>query len=154
VSSALQYLFVSYESGRTTRTELERDAANISRAAEYNGGIDPEHYFKAYLDAEDYIVVLSDGSILDIALSPRRPLRSVLPSVRCPILTEAAFSGSVKKDYKTDTIRRETWIIRAKKLADGIAIAGFSALDEIASPEDKSPPTSIGSATPSTKRRG
>jgi len=137
VSSTLQYFFVSYESRQTTRAELVRDAASISRSAEYKGSIDPKHYFKAFLDAEDYIVVLSDGSILDIDLGLRRPLRSVLPTVRCPLLTEAAYSGPITIDYKTDTIRRETWLIKAKKLADGTAIAGFSALDEIASAGDK-----------------
>lgn len=137
LSSTLQYLFVNHTTRSTIQAELAEGAENIAEAVKYSDGVDPAVYFQAYADTDDFIVVLSDGAILDIELGPRRPLRGVLPEVQCPILTEAAFSSPITKDYKTDTIRRETWTITAKKLADGIAIAGFSALDQIAAPEKK-----------------
>lgn len=64
-------------------------------------------------------------------------MRRALPAVLCPILTNAAFSAPLTVNYHADTIRPETWTIIAKKLAGGVLILGFSALDEIHAPEEK-----------------
>jgi class 3 adenylate cyclase len=137
VSSSLQYLYVSRTSQWRIYADLAESAASITKAVAYRGGVDPAVYFKAYNEAADYIVVLSDGAILEVEMGPRRPLRAVLPSVRCPILSEVAFTGYATATYHTETIRPENWIIKAKKLTDGFLILGFSELDEIQGPEQK-----------------
>jgi hypothetical protein len=66
VSSVAEYLFVNRLSRLKEWAEFADNATNISRSVEYNGGVDPALYYKAYADTTtNYMIVLRDGSILD-----------------------------------------------------------------------------------------
>lgn len=105
LTSALQYAFESHISKAEIRADLADQATNVSAAADYRDGVDPSRYFMAYVDAEDYVVILKDGSILDVNLGKNRPLRQALPRVSCPILTDAAFNAPVWIPYHTERDR-------------------------------------------------
>jgi hypothetical protein len=78
LTSALQCAFESHISKAEIRADLADQATNVSAAADYRDGVDPSRYFMAYVDAEDYVVILKDGSILDVNLGKNRPLRQAL----------------------------------------------------------------------------
>lgn len=136
LTSAAQYVFVRHTSLSVIRADLKESAANVSKATAYDDGIDPAQYVNAYFDAWDFIAVLSDGSILNVWVGLGRPISEVLPPVRCPILTDAAFDEPVTAIYETETIRPETWTIRAKRLEGGLVIVGLSSHFQIASSDE------------------
>jgi len=126
LTSVAQYVFVQQTSLAAFRTDLRESADNVSKATAYDDGINPAQYVNAYFDADDFIAVLSDGSILNVWVGLGRPISEVLPPVRCPILTDSAFTEPVTVSYSSETIRPETWMIRAKRLEGGVIIAGVS----------------------------
>jgi class 3 adenylate cyclase len=136
LTSAAQYVFVRHTSLSAIRADLKESAGNVSKATAYDGGIDPAQYVNAYFDAWDFIAVLGDGSILNVWVGLGRPISEVLPPVRCPILTDTAFDEPVSAIYQTETIRPETWTIRAKRVQGGVAIMGLSAHFQIASKDE------------------
>src|SRR5271156_809021 len=88
LTSVAQYVFVRHTSLGAIRADLEESAVNVSKATAYSERIDPAQYVNAYFDADDFIAVLNDGSIVNVWVGPGRPISEVLPPVRCPILTE------------------------------------------------------------------
>ncbi len=137
LTSVGQYLFVSWSARQTETGDFAAGVASIERAMALETTVDPAHYFKTYIDAADYMVVLDDGTFLDINMQPHRPMRDLVGPVQCPILTEAAFAAPQTVVYRGDKIAPETWTIRAKRIQGGIAIVGISALDEVSRVETK-----------------
>jgi len=137
LSAVGQYLFVDRSTRAVLRADFAAGAAEIERAMDLKSAVDPAHYFKTHIDALDYVVVLGDGAILDIDMIPHRPMRELVGPVHCPILSDAAFEAPQTVTYRTDAIAPETWTIRAKRLKDGVALVGISALDEVRDTERK-----------------
>ena len=136
LTSVAQYVFVQHTSLSAIRSDLRESAENVSKATAYDDGIDPAQYVNAYWDADDFIAVLSDGSILNVWVGLGRPIYEVLPPVRSPILTDSAFTEPVTVSYSSETIRPETWTIRAKRIEGGVIIAGVSDHFQISSKDD------------------
>ena len=137
LSSGLQYWFVRQAQRSAIEETVDGAAANVARALAFRDRVDPARYEKLYLDAYDFMIVLRDGEILDTQFFPQRPIRELLAAVHCPIRIDAAYAAPVTVTYHADTITSETWTIRAKALKGGVAILGFSELDEVSQPEDK-----------------
>lgn len=130
VSSGAQYLFVSKTSRAKSRADLANSAARISKGADYRDGVEPSSYFKAFLNALNFAVVLRDGSVLDVEVGPGIPLAEAFPHVTCPALSDAAYAAPVTVPYHSDTIKPETWHVLAKHVSGGTVVVAYSELEQ------------------------
>lgn len=136
LTSVGQYLFVQHQTRATVRKQLDDRARELNQAVDYRGGVDLRAYNQAITDLADYFAVLGNDAVLDIGGS-QRLIPSLIPEVKCPVLSDAAYSRPVDTTYRILEGTSERWWIYAKRLDRGVAVLGISELDGVEFPERK-----------------
>ena len=136
LTSVGQFLFVQRQTRATVERQLDRRANEIDSAVDYREGVDLRALDRAIVDVTDYVTILGNDDILDLGTS-QRLIPRLIPDVKCPVLSDAAYSHPVDTTYTTLEGTSERWWILAKKLDGGIVVVGISALDEVQFPEQK-----------------
>ncbi len=137
ITAVAQYLFVDAQTEDVLNTDRQRDAAELNDALAYDGGFDAARYAKTQVDATNFVIVLNDGSIIDLSPEVSGPPISILPPVRSPILSDAAFTAPVNISYRNGSKIAEKWRIFARKLDRGYVIVGTSEYDNAVLSDDQ-----------------
>jgi class 3 adenylate cyclase len=125
-----QYFYVETQTERIIAERVRDDSKRANDAFRYWEHNDLKNFNKVPL-ADDTLLILTDGTVIDLQLSPRGLPPGLIPEVECPILSQEAFVKPVKVSYQSGPRRPEQWTLFAKRLDRGYAILGYSEIDEI-----------------------
>jgi class 3 adenylate cyclase len=132
VVGVAQYYVIDREIRNKVMSDLDDEADQINEVAAFDKGIDLEQYNRAFIDADDYFVVLSKGRVLDIESASKGMLKGILPKVQAAFPAERAIGHPfVVQDRLAGHVER--WTVLAKKLEGGIFILGTSEFDHLQS---------------------
>lgn len=131
LTAVAQYFFVRTQTEEIFNQGLRDDAADLNRAVGYDNGVDLVAFNKAPIEAGNFAVILSDGSILNLQVPNEGVAGDLLPPVECPLLTDAVLDGPTKVSYTSGAKHPETWWAQAKRVEGGTIILAFSELDHV-----------------------
>jgi class 3 adenylate cyclase len=138
ISAAGQYLFVRAQVENIIVRGSREDAQSINKAVGFDNGVNLKEYNKAWIDAGDYVVVLNDGTILDVAISNKSVVPpGLLPPVECPVLSDSVFRKPTLVSYTGGAKQPEKWKLFGKRLDKGYWMFGYSEYDEIDNPDKR-----------------
>lgn len=135
IAALVEYKFVGWQVRNAALSDLRDEAQQLNNAIAFDKGINLEQFNRAFVDAGDYFVVLSDGAIIDIASGSKGMLRGVLPNVQPAFSVEDALRAPLTIDHSVGG-KAESWTVLAKKLEGGVAILGVSAFDAMPAAAD------------------
>jgi class 3 adenylate cyclase len=125
VTAAVQYGFVVYRLDAERMERAQSDARQLNDALRYDHGLDAEAYDSVTNDVTEYVNVLNDGTILEVAPAVSGLPTGLLPPVVSPVLAEAAFKSPMTIAYQGGTTHPIEWMVMAKHLSDGVFFAGI-----------------------------
>jgi len=137
ITAVGQYLFVQSQTEGILIRDLRQSADAENKAISYNNGIDIKSYNQSWVDINDYAVILNDGTVLDASFFKAVVPSGLLPSVECPILSDALFKSPTSVSYTSGARQPEKWTLFGKRIDKGYWLFSFSQYDEVENPEER-----------------
>jgi class 3 adenylate cyclase len=122
-TAAAQYWFVTHSLGAERTARAQSDARALNEALRYDDGVDLAEYDNASTDVGEYVLILNDGTVFEVAAPVAGLPADVLPAVVSPVVSDAAFKAPVKVAYQGGATRSIEWTVLAKHLRDGTFVA-------------------------------
>jgi class 3 adenylate cyclase len=137
ISAAAQFLFVRTQSDLILEKEASNGASSLNEAIDYDNGFNIANYNKANIQATNYYVVFSDGSLFDYYPNLKVGVPSgLIPPVECPVLTDNVFKAPFVVSYLGPAKKPEKWTLYGKRLDKGYVVVGVSEYDDFSGVED------------------